>query len=362
MGLTLEKKVGIFFVATIIVVAVLMEMIGSLTLFRTQIDYRCYFEEVVGINKGDMVRLSGVPVGKVSDISLENDRVRVDFYIEQEGLVRESTIAIVKKTNLLGGTFLGLETKDKSARLLEQGAIVATEKSSDINSVIDTIDKGAQEFLDEATIAVKDLKVMLSTSAASIAQITEKANRGNGLFATVLNDKQLAQDARELVSSLKTISSYLERGEGTLGQLIRNKEIYDNLRTTTESLQASVDKIQSGEGTLGKIINNDEFYGAATQLVDDLGRVANALSEGDGTLARLIHDPEMHTEFSGLVERAHSIATKIDEGKGSLGRVVNEDGLYLDVQVAAKKLEKTAEGLRDSGPISALGSILGAFF
>ncbi|MCL2761216.1 MAG: MCE family protein, partial [Desulfuromonadales bacterium] len=53
---------------------------------------------------------------------------------------------------------------------------------------------------------------------------------------------------------------------------------------------------------------------------------------------------------------------KINTGQGTLGKLVNEDNLYRDTTAAMKKVEKAAESLSDSGPISVIGSIVGTLF
>ncbi len=59
---------------------------------------------------------------------------------------------------------------------------------------------------------------------------------------------------------------------------------------------------------------------------------------------------------------ARSIAEKIDKGEGTLGKIVNDDSLYRDARTTLNKVEKAAEGISDSGPISALGTVVGTMF
>lgn len=44
-------------------------------------DYAAYFSEAGGIRKGNSVRVSGMGVGRVTDIKLEGARVRVGFTV-----------------------------------------------------------------------------------------------------------------------------------------------------------------------------------------------------------------------------------------------------------------------------------------
>ncbi|NIQ12751.1 MAG: MCE family protein, partial [Gammaproteobacteria bacterium] len=51
-----------------------------------------------------------------------------------------------------------------------------------------------------------------------------------------------------------------------------------------------------------------------------------------------------------------------DEGQGTLGRLVNEDDLYRDAKTTLHKVEKSVDGISDTGPLSALGVVLGTLF
>jgi phospholipid/cholesterol/gamma-HCH transport system substrate-binding protein len=45
-----------------------------------------------------------------------------------------------------------------------------------------------------------------------------------------------------------------------------------------------------------------------------------------------------------------------------LGRLVNEDDLYRDAKTTLHKVEKAVDGISDTGPLSALGVVLGTLF
>lgn len=109
MAMSVEKRVGIFFLLTLIVLAVMIEMVEEWDPFEQKIAYKSQFSSIIGMNLGDPVRVAGVQVGKVTAIGLSNNKVQVDFYVNDPAIVRKGTVAAVRRTNLLGGVFLGLE-------------------------------------------------------------------------------------------------------------------------------------------------------------------------------------------------------------------------------------------------------------
>jgi phospholipid/cholesterol/gamma-HCH transport system substrate-binding protein len=75
-----------------------------------------------------------------------------------------------------------------------------------------------------------------------------------------------------------------------------------------------------------------------------------------------MHDDELYDNVRDSMVRINSIAVKIDDGHGTLGRLVNEDDLYQDAKTTLHKVEKSVDGISDTGPLSALGVVLGTLF
>ncbi len=70
--------------------------------------YNANFSESAGLVPGNEVRISGVKVGTVSDVSLDGDHVKVSFRVKDTSLGDQTRAAIKIKT-LLGQKFLALD-------------------------------------------------------------------------------------------------------------------------------------------------------------------------------------------------------------------------------------------------------------
>ena len=71
-------------------------------------DYSAYFAEAGGIKSGSDVRVSGLSVGRVSDIHLEGTKVRVDFTVGNGVELGDRTEAAIKTETVLGTKMLEL--------------------------------------------------------------------------------------------------------------------------------------------------------------------------------------------------------------------------------------------------------------
>src|ERR687897_236001 len=72
--------------------------------------YHAMFTEAGGLKVNDEVRIAGVRVGKVNEIELDDDQVKVTFKVDAAADFGTDTRAAIKVKTILGSMFLALET------------------------------------------------------------------------------------------------------------------------------------------------------------------------------------------------------------------------------------------------------------
>lgn len=102
--------------------------------------YAAEFTNVSGLKDGDIVRIAGVEVGTVQNISVNRDAtVRVEFSADDTVVLTQGSRAVIRYDNLIGGRFLALEEGAGSPNLLAPGDTIPTSRSQpalDLDSVI----------------------------------------------------------------------------------------------------------------------------------------------------------------------------------------------------------------------------------
>jgi phospholipid/cholesterol/gamma-HCH transport system substrate-binding protein len=362
MAITVEQKVGFFFLAALILLAIMVELVEDWRPFEDQYPYVAYFNSSVGLKVGDPVRIAGVDVGKVKRIDFENNRVRVDFYVNRENGVHEDTVARIRQTNMLGGIFLGLDFGAPDSKLLPPGGTVLTEDPTNIDQLITNIDKNQNRVLGPLGDLVEESREPLSEMLNRLERIVDKIDKGEGTLGQLVNNPTLYEEMSAMSSRLNQLLARLENGEGTLAKLIADPTLYDNLNHTMVNLADISSQIKSGEGTLGKLLLDDRLYNETAQAVANLGEITNKINQGQGSLGKMLNDDALYDNVNNSMVRIDSIAKKIDEGQGTLGRLVNNDDLYRDAQTTLHKVDKTVDGISDTGPLSALGIVIGTLF
>jgi phospholipid/cholesterol/gamma-HCH transport system substrate-binding protein len=362
MAISTEQKVGLFFLATLILLAVMIELVEDWRPFEDKYSYVANFSTAVGLKVGDPVRIAGVNVGKVEKIGIEAQHVRVDFYVNREGSVRDDTTAQIRQTNMLGGIFLGLDFGSQAGKVLPPGSIIRTEDSANIDQLITNLDRNQDRVLRPLGDLVDESREPLTEAINRLERIVTKIDQGEGSLGRLVNNPALYDEMTATSTRLNQLLARLDSGEGTLGKLIADPSLYDNLNRTMINLADLTNQIKSGEGTLGKLLADDRLYEEATMTVANLNKMTTDLNEGKGSLGKMLQDDALYDNVSGSMEHINSIARKIDDGQGTLGRLVNEDDLYRDAKTTLHKVEKSVDGISDTGPLSALGVVLGTLF
>ena len=356
MAMSVEKKVGMFFVFGLIILGVLLEVGEKWNPFEKNVPYKTYLTSITGLKVGDPVRLAGVDVGKITGITILSDKIQIDFEVKPGTKIKTDTVAGLRLTNLLGGQFLGLSFGSAGAPLLPAGATVIGKDVSNIDIIVDNLsdvikdaktlvtnlNKNQEEVMQKVAGILDDNRGNLKGAISNINSITEKFDRGEGSLAMLLNDRALYNDASSAVASFKGVAGKIERGEGTLGMLVNDETFYRDASGLVADLRIGVKDLNAG--------------------MHDVKEIAAKINSGEGSFGKFVYDDALYTELRDASRNIKDIAQKINSGEGTIGRLVHEDQLYRDTTAALKKAERAMEGLGDTGPISVLGSIIGTLF
>lgn len=362
MELSIEKRVGIFFLLTIITLGVMIELVEDWDPFQRQYDYHAYFSTVVGLRAGDPVRLAGVDVGKIRQIEIDNSRVRIDFYVTGGVPIKTDTVAMVRQANLLGGSFLGLGFGSEQAPILPPDSIVPSREGASLEELIDSFNRNQNRFFSQLETVVADSREPFLAILNRLDTIAKKIDEGEGTLGLLVNDPAVYRELQGALTQIREVVARVNQGEGTMGRLVNDPTLYDEVSRVVINLREITARINQGEGTLGRLVVEDEVYRNLNQTLADLQDIVARTNRGEGTLGRLVSDETLYNEATGAVTRINSIVGKVDSGKGTIGRLVNEDGLYREAETALQKIEKTVDGMNDSGPLSALGVVVGTLF
>jgi phospholipid/cholesterol/gamma-HCH transport system substrate-binding protein len=102
--------------------------------------YKAEFTNVTGLANGNFVRIAGVEVGKVQNISIKDNTVAVvEFSADDSVVLTKGSRAAIRYENLIGGRYLALEEGAGSVETLKPGQTIPlsqTEPALDLDALI----------------------------------------------------------------------------------------------------------------------------------------------------------------------------------------------------------------------------------
>jgi phospholipid/cholesterol/gamma-HCH transport system substrate-binding protein len=116
---TLETRLGLFVALVMLAAFFLLAIIGGFEKFRRGLHIHAYFKSVQELKVGDRVKMAGVEVGKVEDIQITNNLVKVSMKLRANTPVKTDSIAAIKFAGLMGQSFVSLNfgSPDNNQRL-----------------------------------------------------------------------------------------------------------------------------------------------------------------------------------------------------------------------------------------------------
>jgi len=142
-----EFAVGIFVLVGIAAILYLAIQIGSnQVLGGATFQLKARFNNIGGLTTGSNVMIAGVKVGKVGEITLNEQHVAIiGLNLKKDYGLYDDTIASIKTNGLIGDKFVSLSPGFSEIPLEEGELIVDTESALDIESLISRFAFGSIE-------------------------------------------------------------------------------------------------------------------------------------------------------------------------------------------------------------------------
>ncbi|HET7276860.1 MAG TPA: MlaD family protein [Dermatophilaceae bacterium] len=298
---SLVKLVG-FIVVTLLATGMLAATIANVQL-GDRAAYRAVFKDVTGLAPGQDVRIAGVRVGTVKDISVNADRTTalVAFDVARTSVLTQGTVATVKYRNLVGERYIALTQEPGAAAPLRDGATIGlshTHSALDLTTLFNGFKplfaalspKDVNELSQEIIAVLQgeggDIDSLLSNTASLTSTLADRdavigrtITNLNTVLSTV-GDHDTALN--ELITQLQRFISGLAADRKAIGASLTSinsltAQTADLLRVTRPSVKGDVANLRALATTLNKPSNTalfEKFMANTPGKLDAITRTA----------------------------------------------------------------------------------------
>ena len=338
---SIEILVGLFVFIVLIALGVFTIILSHENLMQKRYAYEFVFPEVGGLREGDNVYTRGMVIGRVKQITLQDQRVHVYASVRIPLQFHQDYRIEVVDSSMLGGKFLKITEGSSTTPLIPENMPLRG------SPPIDLVDE-------------------LASAVHSLRTTADLLTKGEGTLGKMMTDDSLYKNLSKIGENLEQITDRLNRGEGSLGRLLADDDgaLYENAKVTMENIRYLTDSLAKGEGTLGHLLStNDTVYTDLQVTMANLRSISSKIDQGDGVIGKLLaSDDSFYEDLQATMRSVRNISESIDEGKGTMGKLVKDDTLYDQTTLLVEDVRAAIDDLREASPITSFGSILfGAF-
>ncbi len=288
MKLSKEVKTGILAICAILLFIFGYSYLQGTNLLEKNRTFFVKYDNVEGLAKSAPVTISGLVVGKVTNIDFEDKKggLVVEFTVENDFDFSNKSLVRIYSSGLIGGKSLGV-FPDYSGEAVKNGDTLPGE-----------IEAG---MLDAVTSRLKPLEAKVNTTLTSLDSLLHSFNE-------VLNPRTQA-NLEETLATLNTTTKYFR------------------------SISKNMDELLDG--------NKEKLSATMTNLdvtTKNFAKLSDSLAQ--------ISPGEMIREMEEMTKKLNAIVTSIDNGEGSVGKLLKDEKMYDNLEGASKQLEELLEDMK----------------
>lgn len=379
----LRFRVGVLVIMAIIILIILI-LLNSEG-WVSQYDVVLKPGSAPGVTAGTPVRKNGILIGRVTDVSTEDDHVNLILSINEDEAIYSNEVASIGAESFLGDAgieIMPLPREQRGQRIGDgqsidrvsvkrnpmeivdlaldlEGQIVETLKTvQTAGNAVNDAGAGIEQLASTVNMALtnenSDLKVLFSdlrtvsgkasTSLDNFNRIFENLNEivGDVELKNRINDafKALPAVFREIRVTVADTRETIKSFSGVSGRVNEN---LDNISVFTESLKDEGPEIL--EQVNASVKNIDNLLAQVKSFTGSLGKLEKAFTNPNGTVGKLFNESDVYDSVKMTVENARDISAQVK-------------ALTVKLEPMVRDLRTFADGVaRDPGVLGVRGAL-----
>ncbi len=276
-----EITVGVLVITALgIMIAGLLWLTSQDVFGRGMVTVPVQFQTVSGLNRGDPVQISGVTVGEVRAVRLEEiGRVMVRIRVDRSVRPRVDARAEIRALDFLGAKYVAYMPGTAEQLLPDDAVIVGLDETELSESAVALAEEATRTLLRAQDVMSEDVvNQARATLAAAERAMDVVARVGNGpMVESATSSLQSVQSAAASLDSIVSNPS-IQESLNQLDEITEGvHEMTDGLAAVTQQLAQLLEQMRSPEGTTGRLMTDSTLYVdmhetlvALRKLLDDI--------------------------------------------------------------------------------------------
>jgi phospholipid/cholesterol/gamma-HCH transport system substrate-binding protein len=235
-----QFKIGLFLsIGLFLILGSIFVLGADRAFFKSYVTLHAHFEQVQGLAEGSVVSFAGITVGNIKKIQVVPEQNMIDVVIDVDkdymSRVTEGSMVEIRTQGALGDKYIFIIPGDPKAKPLQNEAIIAVAKATDLIGILSERASEAEKIFDilnEMHRFSKSLNAGGRTEKimANLESATAKIDRTATATQKLTEDLSTAK-IKSSLDHLDSVMGKLDRGQGTLGALINDSSLHDQLKS-----------------------------------------------------------------------------------------------------------------------------------
>jgi phospholipid/cholesterol/gamma-HCH transport system substrate-binding protein len=318
-------RLGFFVIIGLLVFILAVYFIGDKQkMFGKTNHLEAVFNNVNGLQLGNSIRYSGISVGTVRGIKMDNDTsIRVDMIIDKAifSYIKKDAVATISSDGLVGNMIINI--------LPGKGNEPSVQPGDEIRSYTRV---RTEDMLNTLSVTNKNAAKLTS----NLLKITDQINEGKGPLGSLLNDTIMSRDLKETMRYLKLTSKGTSETVSKIDKLVASLDNKDNVVGVIKD-SAVANKIKN------MVTNLDQSTKEINVVITNLNATVLNIKEGKGAINYLANDPKLVQKIDSTMTNINEASAKLNENMEAMRHNFLFSGYFKKQEKEKTKAAKAAE-------------------
>jgi len=243
--------------------------------FKTYIIYYTTFNESYNLQDNASVKLFKANIGKVKEITLDGNKVKVKLAILEKysSRIRIDSIAIVESPTFIGSEYVSIQPGSHDALFIPEGGEIKSEAKKKISDIM-------------AEFQVEKTAKMVVQAVQDISEITKIMRDPDGPFFTAIDN------INKTISHLEAVASNIKAGKGTVGGLLKSRALLETIQNDLDKAGAILENIgdattktpEAMDNVQDNLVRIKKIGDGVLDCISSIKKILKALEEGSADI------------------------------------------------------------------------------
>jgi phospholipid/cholesterol/gamma-HCH transport system substrate-binding protein len=323
-------RIGLFVLAALVILAILSMVFSSFpTLLRRHDAYTILFDKAPGVGPGTPVRRSGVKIGEVQSVRLNDDtgKVYAEILVERPHKLMRNEEPRVGHGLLGGDTVIDFVPKNEGAEdrtPVPPGAELRGVPMPDTMTLLNQ----TSELVPTAQDALNDIRKSMQRYERMAPQVEE----------TLREYRDLAKSTRETIPELRQTNQEILATSRNWGRLGERLDVLT--QTNEDKVVKAIDNINDTVTRVGRVFNDENQRLVNGTLKNLKSGTENFEGLSRSTEQTINHLDQVTQELNRVLAETRDVLRVLNSEQGTFRRVFSDPALYNNLNDAACMLTR----------------------